>query len=123
MPAIEADHYRTTRKELAADPLIRDMAAGLEGVPLDQLQHAPGEPRGPFMMGALEEYRKRGGTIGSHIGGPAQAILGVIAEWTERSPLSWARQCTAETLGIPFGTPEWDALEAACAEFDAEVRS
>jgi len=77
---IEAEHYGQTRKALKADPIIRDMAGGLAGVPMSELVHEEGTPRHEFMMAALREYQARGGQIGTHIGGPAEALLELLRE-------------------------------------------
>lgn len=64
--AIEAEHYEETRRALMADPIIIDMAVVV-----------PKEwdcGSWSFMQNALALYKKRGGTIPTHIGGPAEAI-------------------------------------------------
>lgn len=76
--AIEAAHYGETRKALAADPIIKDMAEGVRHITLDELVHPGGGARHEFMMAALREYQGRGGEIGTHIGGPAEAILAIL---------------------------------------------
>ncbi len=76
--AIEASHYGETRRALMADPHIRDMAEGLRGVGLNQLAHPGGGARFEFMSAALKEYQRRGGTVPTHIGGPAEAILALL---------------------------------------------
>jgi hypothetical protein len=77
--SIEAEHYGQTRRALQADPIIGAMAAELRGMPAGQLVHEEsGTPRHEFMMGALREYQRRGGQIGTHIGGPAEAILALL---------------------------------------------
>lgn len=78
---IEADHYRETRAALARDPIIRQMAREL---PDDwRLRfHGPNDRTMSyhFMTQALDEYKRRGGTISTHIGGPAEAIFQVRKE-------------------------------------------
>lgn len=83
--AIEAAHYGETRRALMADPIIVAMAEELEGLPWhkDLCHEDRTTPRFEFMMGALDEYKRRGGTIGSHIGGPAEAILALLREETK----------------------------------------
>lgn len=63
---IRAKHYDERVAELMADPIIQGMA---DQVPLD-IDLDTHER----MMGALNEYRLRGGKISSHIGGPIEAI-------------------------------------------------
>jgi len=81
--AIEAEHYQQNRERLAQDPVVRAMAEGVRGVPLDQLAHdGPGlNPRYEFMLAALREYEKRAGHPAEcHIGGVAEAILMILGE-------------------------------------------
>lgn len=81
---IEAEHYGETRKALMADPIIRDMAEGVRDTLLKDIAwtNLAGqlEPKHEFMMAALREYGRRGGEIGTHIGGPAEAILALLNE-------------------------------------------
>lgn len=80
--AIVDSHYADTVAQLVNDPHIIDMANGLMAMPMEDLVHANGRPRHEFMMGALDEYNKRtaeGGGIGTHIGGPVDAVLIVLA--------------------------------------------
>jgi hypothetical protein len=85
---IEDEHYGETRRALMADPIIRDMAEGVRHMATWDLAHADGAPRFEFMNGALREYKRRGGTIPTHIGGPAEAILALLAgaDDTEETP-------------------------------------
>lgn len=74
---LESDDYRKTREALMADPIIRVMAQEL---PADwRLRFTYGgtadRPNYNFMAAALETYKERGGTINTHIGGPAEAII------------------------------------------------
>ena len=69
---IESEQYEETRLALMNDPIIRQMAAEL---PPDfhEDMHAWW-----FIHGALDEYNRRGGTIPTHIGGPAEAMRRLI---------------------------------------------
>jgi len=79
--AIEAAHYQETRDALIKDPVIQAMAEDMEGVlDWDSYLHASGRPNFNFMLGALKEYKRRGGTIQTHIGGPAESILIIVKE-------------------------------------------
>lgn len=80
--AIEAEYYGETRNALVADPIIRDMAGGVAHIDRHELAYDDGSPRHAFMMAALREYQGRGGTIDSHIGGPAEAVLSLLKEFT-----------------------------------------
>lgn len=83
---IESDSYRDEKRELKADPIIRALAAevreGLDAgaVTMDEFTHESGAPVYVFMLGASEEYRKRGGKDAHSIGGPARAILALLGE-------------------------------------------
>ena len=74
---IEADHYRTTRDGLTTDPIIRQLATELsgttEGDALIAGTFVPG-----LMQAALNEYRRRGGTRATHIGGPVEAVALIL---------------------------------------------
>lgn len=82
MNVIEARNYGRTRKALMRDPVIRTMAEQLRtsGRPHSEFAHEDGTPRHEFMGRAIDGYqalcqqnnRER---IGSHLGGPAEAIL------------------------------------------------
>lgn len=76
---IEASHYQRVRDALAKDPVIVKMAeeVGTINDP-EGMTHDGGHPRYSFMLWSLREYRARGGTIESHIGGPAEAILALL---------------------------------------------
>jgi hypothetical protein len=68
---IQAEQYGDTEAALAADPIIVGMAAGIpDDVDLSGWS---------FTTNALAEYRERGGTIVTHIGGPAAAIRALVA--------------------------------------------
>jgi hypothetical protein len=75
---IEASHYQEARNVLAEDPIVWGMLKGLEGVPVTDLAHGPGEPRFEFMMAANREYAARGGTNQAHIGAVAEVILTLL---------------------------------------------
>lgn len=78
---IEAEHYRTTRAALAADPIIIGMYETLP-VPLRMAlatDTVPTADQWPLTQIALRTYNERGGTIATHIGGPREA-LAIIAK-------------------------------------------
>lgn len=83
--AITSDRYQQVEKALSEDPIIAEMAKeiqdGIEAGHVSQSNfvHSDGStPRWEFMQRALDEYKKRGGTIESHIGGPARAVLAIV---------------------------------------------
>jgi hypothetical protein len=91
--AIEAEHYQKTRDALKKDPVILAMVAEIQRdmnynsfmamFTHNGTRRRTDEGDGPtfdFMGRALDEYKKRGGTIGSHIGGPAEAIIALMQE-------------------------------------------
>lgn len=71
----DAAHYEQTRSALMEDPVILNMLGGLDEVPDSAIMHEDGTATHEFTLGALDEYRRRGGTVDCHIGGPAQALL------------------------------------------------
>lgn len=78
---IEAEHYRTTRAALAADPIIVRMYEELP-VPLRMAlatDTVPTADQWPLTRIALKTYGDRGGLIETHIGGPREA-LAIIAK-------------------------------------------
>jgi hypothetical protein len=78
---IRAAHYGETVDQLKADPIVHAMAAGLAGVPRDELAHPDGTPRHEFMGHANAEYHDvRGGLVYGHIGAVAEALLGLLDE-------------------------------------------
>ncbi|WP_149264270.1 hypothetical protein [Actinomadura sp. K4S16] len=78
MPGIRSADYDETVAKLILDQIIQDMAKGLAKEPLSELEHEGGGARHEFMMAALDEYKKRGGQIQTHIGGPAEALLKIL---------------------------------------------
>jgi len=78
MPALEAAHYQETRDRLINDPIVQDMAVTITADMLPDITHDSGSPRFEFMLPANDEYRKRGGTDGGHIGAIAEAILMIV---------------------------------------------
>jgi hypothetical protein len=72
MSMIRAAHYDETIDELVKDPIIQAMAVSLT------LQDVQGIHGTGFMQAALYEYGKRGGTVQSHIGGPAEALQRIV---------------------------------------------
>lgn len=82
MHVIESDDYGRTRQALMRDPVIRTMAEQLRasGRPRSEFAWEDGGPRHEFTGKALAGYKamaEQNGRepIGSHIGGPAEAIL------------------------------------------------
>lgn len=85
MGVLESDDYRKTREALKADPIIQAMAAEIQqkfnlNAAMAAFTHGEPnfQPNFNFMSRCLDEYKARGGTIGSHIGGPAQAIVMIL---------------------------------------------
>jgi hypothetical protein len=86
----ESAKYAESIEALKADPIIKEMAQAiiidpeLAPLPIDvvlfRFAASEGTPRWAFMNHALEEYHNRGGTIPTHIGGPARAILALVKE-------------------------------------------
>jgi hypothetical protein len=118
--AIEARHYQEARDGLAADPLVRMMAAGVTRTPLAELADGDGGPRFEFMQAANAHYdrlavaaRARGydgelypADAPRHIGAVAEAVL------AER-----ARTITA--FGEAFGVTGEAAVLRVIARLDA----
>lgn len=82
---IESPTYAATRQRLAADPIVKTMAAELAagiraGHTTRQLFHDDGSPRFELMQRTNAEYARRGGTGQGHIGAIAEAIVLV---WTQ----------------------------------------
>lgn len=83
---IESPRYEATRRALIADPIIQALAHEVGQSlhdPKLNLVHEDGSPTFSFTTAALEEYHKRGGQVPTHIGGPAQAILRLLAQERE----------------------------------------
>jgi hypothetical protein len=119
---IQAAHYAENELALSQDPIIRDMAAAMQGVPRETYLNGEGRPNWSFMKGAGDEYHRRGGKLIEHIGGPANAVLMVLAEWDEREPgFDYRRHRMAEETNLRPGTPEWAMLLEACRQFDEKA--
>lgn len=75
--AIEHPRYQEIVELLKADPIIIGMFEELRttGEKPSDLTSEEGTPLWAFMQSSLETYKKRGGQIPSHLGGPARAIL------------------------------------------------
>jgi hypothetical protein len=70
MAAIVSSKYKEIESALAADPIIRQMAQEIPaGIDMTSMA---------FMSAAGKEYRRRGGKISGHIGGPAAAIASLV---------------------------------------------
>ena len=103
MSIIEADHYREEIKTHKADPIVKAMKEGLYATPLsnesrlgrayprllNQIaweENGNYSPNSDFMGKANAEYRRRGGTNISSIGGVARALIALLIEdWTTLS--------------------------------------
>jgi hypothetical protein len=77
MAVIRAAHYGQTVEALKQDPIIQQMANELfDGWSRNMVN--------PFetwlMMRALDMYKDRGGTVGSHIGGPIEAVRDLMLD-------------------------------------------
>jgi hypothetical protein len=76
---IAAPSYAETEARLRDDPIVRAMAEGVRSMDRDELAHPDGGgPRQEFMTAANDEYRKRGGKDGGHMGAIANAILSLL---------------------------------------------
>jgi hypothetical protein len=72
---------REVEAALQADPIILAMAEELSNDPklgLAELTREDGHPNHMFMVAALREYYVSGGSIKTHLGGPANAILALL---------------------------------------------
>jgi hypothetical protein len=63
---VQAEHYDGTESALMLDPIVRALAA--------EVPAGFDTSSWSFTVGALDEYKRRGGTIPCHIGGVAAAI-------------------------------------------------
>lgn len=70
---MRAAHYEETVARLTKDPIIRTMA--------HEVYMQPGLSREVDMVATLTEWRKRGGTGATHIGGPKEAVEAVMREF------------------------------------------
>ena len=76
MHVIESEDYRRTRLALMADPIIQWMEQDISRLPDHEIMQEDDEtPTYNFMIGALEQYKRLGGEIRTHIGGPAEAVI------------------------------------------------
>lgn len=80
MTAIRSADYAEREAQLAQDPIVLAMAAGLAQEDREQLAHDSGTPRHEFMGAANREYYERGGTNVGHLGAVAAALLAVLDE-------------------------------------------
>lgn len=82
MSTIRSSRYDENEAKLREDKFIQEMVDELvmDDVPLEKISHPDGHPNHQFMMNALDEYHRRGGTQTEHIGGPANAILALYKE-------------------------------------------
>lgn len=85
MAVIKAAHYGEVVAALMEHPVVIDMAAELEGIPVDKLAHVDqgGGPRFEFMLAANRVFDERGGRsvkLNLHIGAVAEALLALLKE-------------------------------------------
>lgn len=88
MSTIEGPEYQKTRDALKDDPIIQAMATEMtvawETNRFEFVHPAKVnerfQPRWEFMSGCGREYHRRGGELGHHIGGPAEAIIEILTE-------------------------------------------
>lgn len=75
--AIEAAHYEEDRQALMKDPIVIKMEEELydPSVPFHTMVDSEDHPTFAFMQLCNREYSTRGGKIGAHIGGVAEAIV------------------------------------------------
>lgn len=81
MAVLESAEYGHRRRMLAGSDTVRQMAAGLAGVPREECAHDDGTPLFEFMMAANREYdarRRPGDPEPGHIGAVAEAVLMVL---------------------------------------------
>jgi hypothetical protein len=78
--AIEAESYQATREALMADPIIQAMADVVPPLAVAGLSDDDGEPTWGFIRKAMDTYARLGGTVETHIGGPAEAVLMIVRE-------------------------------------------
>jgi hypothetical protein len=78
--AVTAAHYAETEARLMRDPIVIAMAEGVREMNPADLAHGDGTPRHEFMLAANDEYRKRGGSDGGHLGAIASAILALLSQ-------------------------------------------
>lgn len=72
---MRAAHYDLTVSKLVEDPIILAMARELPREIVDEFRKLTrDELPWDFMCRALDTYKARGGTIPTHIGGPAEAV-------------------------------------------------
>ena len=75
---IEDTSYGETRKALFVDPLITAMAVEIaDAIKAGHLTRADLD-EWSFTVAALRQYNERGGTVDTHIGGPAEVIRTII---------------------------------------------
>ena len=75
---IEAEHYEDARQRLMRDPIIIEMAKGLEDVAMEKMESG-GTPLHEFMLAANREYDKRGGKEPNlHLGAVPEALLRLV---------------------------------------------
>ena len=83
---MRAKHYTEKVVELIEDNIIQDMT--------DECPNGLNFKDFGFITGALAEYKKRGGNVETHIGGPAEAIeILKKTEKDEGSGLYYTRKC------------------------------
>jgi hypothetical protein len=79
--AIVSAEYGEVEAALAKNPIVIGMAEGVRDMwntQRDLLVGPGGSPKHDFMLTALDTYKKRGGTIGCHIGAVANAITDIL---------------------------------------------
>lgn len=80
MAVIEAAHYQETRERLTKDPIVIAMAVTMTPEIIAEETHDEEgkSPKFGFMLAANEEYARRGGTDGGHIGAVAEALAMIV---------------------------------------------
>jgi hypothetical protein len=90
MTAKPPAHYLQAVDELAADLIVRRIAAGVQDAPAEQRVHADGTLDYGFMCEVANDYTDTGGQCRGPVGAIAHAVLRLRAEaaLTEGDPHS-----------------------------------
>jgi hypothetical protein len=111
MTAIVAAHYAETVARLRANPIIKQLAAGLVTTPLDSLAHPDSSPRFEFMQAANRKFRdseqlNTGNPVYTPDTGPRH--IGAVAE-----ALIAERAATRDAFASVFQTTDDTTLDEA----------
>lgn len=84
---MRSGNYKRAVMALKNDSVILGMAATIPLGERGKLVGISGEPRYDFVRVALTTYQERGGKLGTHISGPAEAVLELLNERATREEL------------------------------------